>query len=172
MLFRHAAGVAGERAIRTDNAMTRYDDANRVSSGGSAHCARTARTASAPRKFSIGDGLAEAHAGDRLPHRVLERCAVRRHLDGKVRARATEIFRELALDLAQQRMPRITDPVALNARLIFLPNEIDTYQCLVIGNQQHPPAGAFIEVVIGHGHYFPSAFQRCITAYARHGRQA
>src|SRR5678815_1827654 len=64
MLFRHAAGVAGERAIRTDNAMTRYDDANRVSSGGSAHCARTARTASAPRKFSIGCLLYTSDAAD------------------------------------------------------------------------------------------------------------
>src|SRR5207249_3221148 len=54
MLFRHAASVAGERAIRTDDAVTRYDDTNRVSACGRAHRARTARTASAPCKFCIG----------------------------------------------------------------------------------------------------------------------
>src|SRR5262249_3273537 len=124
-LFRQAASVAGQYAIRADDAVAGYDDADRVSSGGRAHRARTARTTSAPRKFCIGNGLAEADAGDRLPHRTLERCAVRRDLDRKVFARAMEIFRELALRLAQQRMPRIPHPVAFDVRLMPLPGKID-----------------------------------------------
>src|SRR5262249_45174832 len=126
-LLRQATSVAGERAIRADDAMAGYDDADRVSAGGRAYRARTARTTSAPRKFCIGDGLAEADAGDRLPHRALKRCAVRSDLDGKVGAHTTEIFPEFVLRLAQQRMPRIPHPIAFDARPILLPSEIDAY---------------------------------------------
>src|SRR5262249_48415598 len=126
-LFRQAASVAGERAIRADDAVAGYNDADRVSSGGRAHRARTARTTSAPRKVCIGNGLAKADISDRLPHRALKQCAVRRDLDGKVGARTIEIFPEFALCLAQQRMPRIPHPVAFDARPILLPSEIDAY---------------------------------------------
>src|SRR4051812_3161749 len=98
-LFRQAPRVTGECTVRTDDAVTGHDDANRIAAGGSAGRPRTAWTAGTSGKFRIGNGFSERDAHDRLPHRTLERRPRRGDLDGKAHACAVKIFRKLALRL-------------------------------------------------------------------------
>src|SRR5581483_11355867 len=70
-LAREAAGVAGEAAVRSDDAVAGHQDRDRVASGRRARGARAAGGAGAAREGVVGDRLAERDRRDRLPHRLL-----------------------------------------------------------------------------------------------------
>src|SRR6185436_14242985 len=71
-----AAAVAGQRAVRADDAVTGDDDRDRVGAVGGPHGTDRRRLADAPRQFAIRNGGAGRDAAQRLPDRLLERRAI------------------------------------------------------------------------------------------------
>src|SRR6266853_1536920 len=166
------ARVTRQAAVRSDDAVARNDDADRIASGRGARGARAARKSCAARELAVGDGLAEADRGDRLPHVLLKRRAFGSERGLEALTLAAEEFGQLASDLAQRRVARIAPPIRLDLRKIFLAVEVDAGESFAVCDEQHPPLGTFIEIVVVHGYSFVSDCHRCITAYARQGRQA
>jgi hypothetical protein len=151
--------------------VARYDDADRVAPGGCTGRSRATRITCALRQLAICDGLTEPDARNRLPYRALERRALWREFDRKPRPFAVEIFRQLALGLAERCMLMGSLSFLVDAGVILLPSEIDARQRLVIRNQQYASTRTLIIVVVQHSYSLVSECQSCITAYARHGRQ-
>src|SRR5258708_26066632 len=69
------ARVTREAAVRSDDAVARNDDADRVASGRGARGARAAREPGAARELGVSDGVAETDRGDRFPYGPLKRRA-------------------------------------------------------------------------------------------------
>ena len=75
LLARQAAAVAGQRAVRADDAMAGHDDADRVLAVGQARRAHRLGLADAPRQLGVADGLAAPDLAQRPPDALLERGA-------------------------------------------------------------------------------------------------
>ena len=129
--------------------MARNDDADRIAPGRGARGARAARASGAARELAVGDGLAEADRGDRLPHGQLKRRAFGREREFEALALAAEVFGELLFRLAQRRMARIAPP-PLDLRKIFLVVEVDTRKSFATCNEQHPSMRTFVVIVVVH----------------------
>src|SRR5207245_8375388 len=123
-------------------------------------------------ELGVGDGVAESDRRDRLPHGALKRRAFGRERRLEALAPAPEVFGQFALRLAQRRVARIAPPIRINLRKIFPAVEVDAGESFAVCDEQHPSLGTFIEIVVVHGYSFVSDCHRCITAYARQGRQA
>src|SRR3989442_15774819 len=119
------ARVTREAAVRSDDAVARNDDADRIAPGRGARGAGAARASGAARELAVGDGLAETDSRDRLPHVLLKRRAFGRERGFEALALAAEVFGQLAFRLAQRRVARIAPPIRINLRKIFLAVEVD-----------------------------------------------
>src|SRR5438309_3563989 len=166
------ARITCKAAFRTDDTVAGHDDADRIAPGRGARGARAAREPGVERELAVRNGLAEADRGDRLPHGLLKRRAFGRERGFEALAPAAEVFGQLALRLTQRRVARIPPPIRLDLRKIFLTVEVDAGQSFAVCDEQHLPLGTFIEIVVAHGYSFVSDCHRCMTAYARQGRQA
>src|SRR5215470_3462333 len=152
--------------------MAGNDDRDRIAAGCGTCGAYAARRSRAPRELAVGDRPAEIDRGDRFPHRPLKRRAFGRERSLEAFALAAEVFAQLTLRLAQRRVARIPPPFRPHLRKIFLAVEVDGGKSFVVGDEQHLPVRAFVEIVVPHGYSFVRDCHRCITAYARQGRQA
>src|SRR6266566_7792651 len=72
----HAAAVAGEGAVRADDAVTGNDDANGIGAIGETDCPDGGGAADAFGEFAIGDGGAERNLSQSLPNLTLKGRAV------------------------------------------------------------------------------------------------
>src|SRR6266545_2443153 len=167
-----AARISREAAVRPDDAVTGNDDADRIAPGCSTRGARAARASRATRELAVGDGLTETDRGDRLPHGPLKRRAFGRECSLETLALAGEVFGQLALGLTHRRAACVPPPLRIDVWKIFLAVEVDAGKSFAFCDEQHLPVRAFIEIVVVHGYSFVSDCHRCITAYARQGRQA
>src|SRR5437773_9719526 len=120
------ARVTREAAVRSDDAVARNDDADRIASGRSARGARAAWASAAARELAVGDGLAETDSRDCLPHVLLKRRAFGCERGFEALALAAEVFGEFLFRLAQRRVARIPPPIRIDLRKIFLAVEVDT----------------------------------------------
>src|SRR5207248_2428517 len=144
------ARITREAAVRSDDSVARNDDADRIAPGRGARGARAARASGAARELAVGDGLAEADRGDRLPHGQLKRRAFRCERGFEALALAAEVFGELLFRLAKRRVACIPPPIRVNLRKIFLAVEVDAGEPFLVCDEQHPTLGAFIEIVVVH----------------------
>src|SRR5439155_12907687 len=108
--------ITREAAVRSDDAVARNDDADRIASGRGARGARAARASAAARELAVGDGLAETDSRDRLPYVPLKRRAFGCERGLEALALAAEVFGELLFRLAQRRVARIAPPIRRDPR--------------------------------------------------------
>lgn len=79
-----AAGIAGEAAIGTDNAVTGNDNRDGVAPHGTAHRLRRAATDAAS-QFAVGHRLSVGDSKQGLPNTLLEWCASQQKVWGEIR---------------------------------------------------------------------------------------
>src|SRR5580692_2655689 len=68
----HAAAIAGEGAVRSDDAVTGNNDTDGVGTVGETDCADCSGAADAARELAVGDGGAERNLSQSLPYLTLK----------------------------------------------------------------------------------------------------
>src|SRR5437879_5632469 len=106
-LHGETARKAGERAVRSDHAMARRDDRDRIAAVRGADGAHGRGMPDLIGDLRVAARLAERNREQRVPHLLLERGPDEIELEIEDLAPAREILRELALGGEQHRMPRV-----------------------------------------------------------------
>ena len=172
------ARITGKRTAAAHDPVTRNDDRQRIATGRRSGGADRRRTAAATCEFAVRDRCTERHGADGRPHLTLERRALRRQRQIERRASTREILAQLRNRVAKERQSRGVGPLGRILGKIFLALEIQTAKrvALRIGNQQDLAQRARCTASRLHRFHvivsIEAFLHKCITAYARHGRQA
>src|SRR5687768_9511796 len=100
LLRAHAAAVAGERAVRTDDATTRNDDRDRVRSVRRTDGAHGGRSADARRHVAIAVRLAERNLHQAIPDDALKPGSARAEVDLEDTPHARKVLAKLRGNVA------------------------------------------------------------------------
>ena len=99
----HTEAVVADVAARPDDAMARDDETDRVRRVRGSDGTRRARRADACGELAVTDGLAGPNFAQRLPHELLEDCALRRDRN---RVECIGVARELIAESQEARSDR------------------------------------------------------------------
>ena len=108
LLARQAAAVTRQGAVRTDHAMTRQDDGDRIAAIGEPDRARSAGIAEISRQLAIAPSLAVRNLAQRRPDSLLKRRTMKLERQVKLATCGREIFAQLLRCYPQCARARIT----------------------------------------------------------------